>query len=144
MKIKKILNQTKESRKVMKGIFKKLLVTFLIICLGIYIISCTKRVFVPINRNFLEKESFLHVKLISGKEVKVKEPRFEDGMLLGLTPVYETRPGPDKEIKISLNQIESITVERHSWKKTIITFTAIASAFVVFYLYTSQYKNGFN
>ena len=119
----------------MKGIFKKLLITFLIICLGIHTISCTKRVLVPMDRNFLEKESLLRVKLISGKEVKVKEPRFKDGVLIGLTPVYETRPGPDKEIKISLNQIESITVERHSWKKTIITFTSIASAFGVFYYY---------
>lgn len=114
---------------------KELSVIFLIITFAVNTLSCTKRVLVPMDRNFLEKESLLHVKLTSGKEVKVKEPRFEDGMLLGLTPVYETRPGPERAIKISLDQIESINVERHSWKKTIITFTALASAFGVFYYY---------
>ena len=44
----------------------------------------------------LPEESLVYVKLKFGQEVKVKEPRFEDGYLLGTTPVYKTRPGPDK------------------------------------------------
>ena len=127
-----------------KKIIKNVRVIFLIATFSANMISCTKRVLVPMDHDFLEKESLLYVKLSSGKEVKVKEPRLVDGALIGLTPVYETRPGPSKEIKISLDEIESINVERFSSQKTIITFTAIASGFVLFYLYTSQYKNGFN
>ena len=126
-----------------KKILKRLSVIFLITSF-LTNIGCTTRVLVPMDHNFLEKESLLHVKLTSGKEVKVKEPRFEDGVLTGLTPFYNTRPGPDFKITINLSEIKSISVERIDRKKTIITFAAIASALGVFYLYTSQYKNGFN
>ncbi len=126
----------------MKNTFKKLIIAFLITCLGIYTISCTKRILVPMNRDSLENEDFLHVKLTSGKEVKVKDPRLENGVLIGLTPVYETRPGPYKEIKVFFDQIDSIEAERFSLKKTFITLAGIALILGIFSFYLSQYEEG--
>lgn len=126
-----------------KKILKKLLVIFQITSF-VTNISCSKRVLVPMDHNSLEKESLLHVKLTSGKQVKVKEPRFKEGVLTGLTPIYKTRPGPYKEIRIFLDEIESIKVERFSSQKTILTLGAIALVLGTFSLYLSQWEGGFN
>jgi len=108
------------------------------------IVACSKTVSVPIDPPKLEQERLLHVKLISGKEVKVKEPRFEGGFLLGKTPIYDTRPGTDKEINIPMDEIESIRVERFSSQRTIMVSTIIVATFGVFYYFVSQYEDGFN
>ena len=105
---------------------KRFTVLFLIIAFSLNTIGCTKRVLVPMDRNSLEKESILFVKLTSGKEVKVKEPRFENGFLLGKTPLYETRPGPYKSIKINVKEIDLIRVERFNRRKTIVSSTVTA------------------
>ena len=100
--------------------------------------SCTTKVLVAMDPAKLEKERLLHVKLLSGKEVKVKEPRFEHGKLYGLTPLYDTRPGPDKEIVIAVDQIESIRVERYDANKTIVSLTALAVATAIVAFALSQ------
>ena len=115
-----------------KKISKKLLVTFLLITFSANMISCTKRVLVPMN-HFLEKENVLHVKLISGKEVIVKEPRFKDGVLTGLTPLYDTLSGPDFKITINVYEIKSISVDRIKPKKTIALITTIVVSIVTFF-----------
>ena len=120
------------------------LVLFMIFVFVVNIVACTKRVSVPIVPPELEKERLLHVKLISGKEIKVKEPRFEGGFLLGKTPIYDTRPDPDKEVKISLDNIESIRVERFSSQRTIMVSTIIVVTFGLFYYFVSQFEDGFN
>ena len=117
---------------------KRLSVIFLIIAFSLNTIGCTKRVLVPMDRNSLEKESILYVKLTSGKEVKVKGPRFEDGFLSGKTPVYETRPGPDKEIKINVKKIDSIRVERFNRRKTIVSLTAMVVILGIFFYFISH------
>ena len=102
-----------------------------------HLLACNKRVPVPIDPPTLKRERLLHIKLTSGTEVKVKEPTFEDGFLLGKTPLYDTRPGPDKEIKIPIDEIESIKVERPSLKKTTIALSAVALTFGIFYYFVS-------
>ncbi len=122
----------------------RLSVLFLIIAFSLNTIGCTKRVLVPMDRNSLEKESILYVKLSSGKEVKVKGPRFEDGFLLGKTPLYDARPGPYKEIKINMKEIASIRVERPDQRKTIIALTTIAWILGMFMYLLSQFDGGWN
>lgn len=97
------------------------------------IIACTKRISIPVQSPLIEKERLLHVELSSGKKVKVKEPRFKEGFLFGKTPIYETRPGPEKEIKISLEEIKSIEVERYDGTKTLISLTVIPLAVGAFF-----------
>ena len=128
----------------MQKVIYRFFVFFIIFIFISHIIACTKRVSVPMDPNKLERERLLHVKLISGKEVKVKKPKFENGFLLGKTPLYDTRPGPEKDVKIPVNQIESITVERYSRQKTIITIAFITLTFGMFYIFFAQFEDGFN
>ena len=91
-----------------------------------HIVGCTTLVSVPTAHSSLEDEKVLYVELSSGKEIKVKEPRFEDDVLAGITPKYGSLSGPYEEIRIPLDRIALIRVERFSSKKTIIALSVIA------------------
>ncbi len=108
--------------------------TILSMAILLSVTACASRVKVPVNPPELRKESLLHVKLLSGRNVKVKKPKFKGEYLLGFTPLHHTRPGPEKEIKIALNEIESIRVERYNKTKTII-FAASAAVMVGSFIY---------
>ncbi|MCG8605763.1 hypothetical protein MJD09_12300 [bacterium] len=107
-------------------------------------VGCTQRVLVHLHPDSLEKERILFVTLTSNKELKVREPRFVDGFLLGKVPKYGSLSGPHEESRIPLSQIKSIKVERFSAKKSIFALSVVALTFGALYLYASQYKDGFN
>ncbi len=88
----------------------------------------------------LPEESLVYVKLKTGQEIKVKEPRIDDGVLTGLTPLSDTLPGLETEIRINVYEIKSISVERIEHKKSIIVLaTIVGSIVIVFYLVGRAY-----
>ncbi len=106
---------------------------FLLVCFNVSTFACSHRILAPMEPEKLQQERLLYVKLISGKEIKVKKPRFDEEHLCGLTPRYDTRPGPYEEIKIALDDIVSIKVERYDQKKTIVSLTAVAISLALFF-----------
>jgi hypothetical protein len=89
----------------------------MIIAFGAHAIGCTTLVSVPMNTPRLREEKVLYLELSSGKKIKVKEARFEDGFLTGIAPKYDSHSGPYEQVKIPWNQISLIKVERHSSEK---------------------------
>lgn len=96
------------------------------------------------NPESLQKERLLHVKLVSGKEINVREPKFTKTFLLGKIPLYDSRPGPYKEIKVPLNEIDSIRVERFSPPKTLLVVAIIVTTLGLFQAFASSWGSGFN
>ncbi len=117
---------------------------FLLVCFYFFLFACSKRILAPMNPESLQKERLLHVKLVSGKEINVREPKFTKTFLLGKIPLYDSRPGPYKEIKVPLNEIDSIRVERFSPPKTLLVVAIIVTTLGLFQAFASSWGSGFN
>ena len=129
--------------KVQRVIYRYFVFTIIII-IQTHIIACTNLVTIRMDSPRLESDRLLHVELTSGQEIKVKDHRIEDGFLLGKTPKYHSLSGPYVAIKISLDQIKLVRVERFSSKKTVITIAVITFAVGMFFYYVSQLDLGLN
>ena len=124
--------------------FDKCLVWFILIVFNVHIIGCTTLAPVSIEPESLEKEKVLHIELTSGEKIRLKDSKLENGFLVGLTPKYDTLSGPYEEIRISLDRIKLIQIERFSSKKTIITLTVVTIGIGVFLYYVTQFDLGLN
>lgn len=96
-------------------------------------LSCTKPLPINIDDSQLTMQKVLHVKLKSGENYILREPRIVDQHLFGKIWIDELRT-QEKEIKISLSDIQSIRSERYSLAQTIIvgTICVILSAGLLF------------
>ena len=145
MRIDSCLKQTKSEivswhymmTKTRRVIYRSLVFAIIVVFMA-HIVGCTTLVSVPTAHASLEDEKVLYVELSSGKKIKVKEPRFEDDVLAGITPKYGNLSGPYEEIRIPLHQIALIRVERFSSKKTILTLAGLTFAVGTFFYFISQ------
>lgn len=85
-------------------------------------LSCTKPLPINIDDSQLTKQKVLHVKLKSGENYIMREPRLMNQYLFGKIWIDDMRT-KEKEIKISLADIQSIKSERYSLTQTIIVGT---------------------
>lgn len=85
-------------------------------------LSCTKPLPINIDDSQLTKQKVLHVKLKSGENYIMREPRLMKQYLFGKIWIDDMRT-KEKEIKISLADIQSIKSERYSLTQTIIVGT---------------------
>ena len=58
-----------------KNVNVRYFLSWMVLICTLPFLSCTTKVLVAMDPAKLEKERLLHAKLLSGKEVKVKEPR---------------------------------------------------------------------
>lgn len=85
-------------------------------------LSCTKPLPINIDDSQLTKQKVLHIKLKSGENYIMREPRLMKQYLFGKIWIDDMRT-KEKEIKISLADIQSIKSERYSLTQTIIVGT---------------------
>ncbi len=107
-----------------RSLVNEVFIFILIVILFFNSTACMKRVPVPLDAGEIQSHDTIIVHLKSGIDYKLKNPKSEEGYLIGMYSNHQ--------IKISLKEIKSIETERPNKKKFIISYVIIMGSLAVF------------